>query len=36
MRETEEPYFVPASTPLHTQIYNFQKQKRRVALVVDE
>ena len=36
MRETEEPYFVPESTPLHTQLYNFQKQRRRVALVVDE
>lgn len=36
LRETEEPYFVPSSTPLHTQLYNFQKEKRRVALVVDE
>ena len=36
LRETEEPYYVPASTALHTQLYNFQKQKQRVALVVDE
>ena len=36
LRETEDPYYVPASTALHTQLYNFQKQKRRVALVVDE
>jgi Mg2+/Co2+ transporter CorB len=33
---TREPYFVPEGTPLHTQLFNFQKQKRRVALVVDE
>ncbi len=36
LRETEEPYFVPASTPLHTQLYNFQTEKRRIALAVDE
>jgi Mg2+/Co2+ transporter CorB len=30
------PYFVPASTPLHTQLINFQRQHRRVGLVVDE
>ena len=36
VQETEEPYFIPLSTRLHTQLYNFQKQKRRVALVVDE
>ncbi len=33
---TREPYFVPKGTPLHTQLFNFQKQKRRIALVVDE
>jgi Mg2+/Co2+ transporter CorB len=32
----KEPYFVPESTPLHTQLFNFQKQKRRIAIVVDE
>ncbi len=31
-----EPYFIPESTPLHTQLFNFQKNKRRIALVVDE
>lgn len=30
------PYFVPESTPLHTQLMNFQKEKRRLAIVVDE
>ncbi len=30
------PYFVPESTPLHTQLSNFQKNKQRIALVVDE
>jgi Mg2+/Co2+ transporter CorB len=33
---TREPYFVPKGTPLHTQLFNFQKQRRRLALVVDE
>lgn len=33
---TREPYFIPESTPLHTQLFNFQKNKRRIALVVDE
>jgi Mg2+/Co2+ transporter CorB len=31
-----EPYFVPEGTPLHTQLVNFQRAKRRLALVVDE
>jgi Mg2+/Co2+ transporter CorB len=31
-----EPYFVPEATPLHTQLVNFQRAKRRLALVVDE
>lgn len=30
------PYFVPEATPLHTQLLNFQKEKRRFAVVVDE
>jgi Mg2+/Co2+ transporter CorB len=30
------PYFVPESTPLHTQLLNFQKQKHSLALTVDE
>lgn len=32
----KEPYFIPESTPLHTQLFNFQKNKRRIAIVVDE
>ncbi|WP_049721617.1 HlyC/CorC family transporter [Gilvimarinus polysaccharolyticus] len=32
----DEPYFVPESTPLHTQLMNFQQQKCRIALVVNE
>lgn len=32
----EEPYFVPAGTPLFTQLRNFQGSRRRLALVVDE
>lgn len=31
-----EPYFVPEGTPLSTQLLNFQKQKRRIGIVVDE
>ena len=36
LQETSEPYFIPESTPLHTQLFNFQKRKERTALVVDE
>jgi len=32
----EDPYFVPAGTPLFTQLRNFQSGRRRLALVVDE
>ncbi len=35
-REMEKPYFIPESTPLHTQLLNFQKKKHRLAIVVDE
>ena len=35
-REMEKPYFVPESTPLHTQLMNFQLQKKRLGVVVDE
>ncbi len=31
-----EPYFIPSGTPLYTQIQQFQENKQRVALVVDE
>lgn len=30
------PYFVPAGTPLFTQLQNFQENQRRIAIVVDE
>jgi len=36
IQETNEPYYVPESTPLHTQLFNFQKHKKRLAVVVDE
>jgi len=32
----QQPYFVPEGTPLNTQLLNFQRQKHRIALVVDE
>ncbi len=35
-REMEKPYFVPESTPLHTQLLNFQQKKTRLGVVVDE
>jgi Mg2+/Co2+ transporter CorB len=31
-----EPYFVPAGTPLFSQMQNFQEHQDRVSLVVDE
>lgn len=36
LQECREPYFIPESTPLHTQLINFQKEKRRMGIVVDE
>ena len=35
-REMDTPYFIPESTPLHTQLLNFQKKKLRLGIVVDE
>ena len=32
----KDPYFVPEGTPLNTQLLNFQRQKRRIGLVVNE
>ena len=32
----EEPYFIPHSAALHTQLFNFQKERERLAIVVDE
>ena len=36
LQEIDDPYFVLENTPLQTQLYNFQQQKERIALVVDE
>lgn len=36
LQATQEPYFIPESTPLNTQLLNFQREKRRIGLVVDE
>jgi Mg2+/Co2+ transporter CorB len=36
LKEIKPPYFTPEATPLHTQLFNFQKKKRRQGLVVDE
>ena len=36
IQETMEPYFIPESTPLHTQLFNFQTKKLRMAMVVNE
>jgi Mg2+/Co2+ transporter CorB len=33
---SREPYFVPSGTTLNTQLLNFQRNKRRMAFVVDE
>jgi Mg2+/Co2+ transporter CorB len=30
------PYFIPAGTPLLTQLQNFQENRRKIGLVVDE
>lgn len=32
----DEPYFVPAGTPLSTQLRNFQRHAERIGLIVDE
>ena len=34
--ELDPPYFIPESTPLHTQLFNFQTNRKRLAFVVDE
>jgi Mg2+/Co2+ transporter CorB len=36
MEVISDPYFIPSGTPLYTQIQQFQENKQRVALVVDE
>jgi len=35
-RLVDEPYFVPEGTPLSTQLVQFQRGRKRIALVVDE
>ena len=32
----EPPYFIPENTPLNTQLLHFQRQKKRLGMVVDE
>jgi Mg2+/Co2+ transporter CorB len=36
LKLAKEPYFIPEGTPLNIQLLNFQQQKKRLALVVDE
>ncbi|WP_417582069.1 HlyC/CorC family transporter [Nitrincola sp.] len=36
LQVASDPYFVPESTPLQTQLLNFQQQSRRIGIVVDE
>lgn len=36
MKVVREAYFIPEGTPLNTQLLNFQNQRRRIGLVVDE
>ena len=34
--QASEPYFIPAGTPLSTQLLNFQRAHERIGLIVDE
>lgn len=36
LKKLQEPYFVPEGTPLNTQLFNFQRQRKRLAFIVDE
>ncbi|WP_254432066.1 HlyC/CorC family transporter [Aquisalimonas sp. 2447] len=36
LAQVEPTYFIPEGTRLHTQLVNFQRQRRRVGMVVDE
>ncbi len=36
LQACRDPYFIPESTPLNTQLLHFQKKKRRIGVVVDE
>ncbi len=36
IQNVREPYFIPEGTSLNRQLLNFQREKRRIGLVVDE
>lgn len=36
MQHVVEPYYIPENTPLHKQLINFQKNRKRLGFVVDE
>ena len=36
VKSIREPLFIPENTPLNRQLLNFQRERRRVGLVVDE
>lgn len=36
LEHVRDPYFVPEGTPLHQQMLNFQSERRRIGLIVDE
>lgn len=36
MQITLEPYFIPETAQLHNQLFHFQSEQRRIAIVVDE
>lgn len=36
LKQCQEPYFIPEVTPLNKQLMEFQKNHRRIGLVVDE
>lgn len=36
MQHVVDPYYIPEGTPLHKQLINFQKNRKRLGFVVDE
>jgi Mg2+/Co2+ transporter CorB len=36
LEAADSPYFIPENTPLNTQLLHFQRQKKRLGMVVDE
>lgn len=36
IKQLQEPYFIPETTPLNQQLMEFQKNHKRIGLVVDE